>query len=221
MNRNFQYLEHLVTQSLQTLLEDFSKSLQEQEGRTSLLPPILSTSSSPHPLFFIDDILEEKLIMNPKTNQIIVVYRVFIQSIEDLLPSSSSSSSKSSKSNQTPLSNSQAESIWKKYQSNPRYFTGVGWLINESMPVCSMCRMEFPATGNGSGNGNGNGKGTKAALTAILAEKRHCYACGNIFCYQCCSHQKLVEGIEELGPVWACNLCDYGQVSASDRFFHH
>lgn len=142
-------LRLIVTKPLQSLLEDVSQVIENGVGRTKLIEEENDA--------FIDDIVEERLIVNYQEKKAYVVYRVFVNSKKD----------------------------------NHQSYINVGWVINEGMPVCNLCRKSLHKD----------------------HEKEHCHACGNVFCHACCNHSSIIEGLEDEGPLLVCNLCDYGQVS--------
>jgi hypothetical protein len=151
------FIESLVTKPLDTLLKDIFEVVRSGKGQTSLYPNAIGDNSRVG-LPFIDDIVEEKLITNHKTQELYVVYRIFINSLDE-----------------------------------NRYDT-IGWLINEGIPVCNLCRKPF-----------------KASSSTSSTDKFHCYACGNLFCLACCCKNNYLQGMEDCGPLRVCNLCDYGQ----------
>lgn len=73
-------------------------------------------------------------------------------------------------------------------------YNQVGWALNDDISTCMLCRGQF----------------------GVRAYAHHCKACGNLFCQNCANNNVLISTLEKLGPLRACNLCYYGQVSDAD-----
>jgi hypothetical protein len=140
------FLETAVKKPLFLLKKDLQNVLTTEIGSTKLL---LTESNE----IFIDDITEESLLLNEKTQEVYNVHRIFVQSVDS-------------------------------YD-----YCNVGWIVNEDMPVCGLCRIEFTP----------------------FDYKQHCKACGNICCHECSKNVTKIAGLESLGGLRVCNLCFYGQ----------
>jgi hypothetical protein len=71
-------------------------------------------------------------------------------------------------------------------------YCDVGWILNEDIDVCMLCR--------------------KSAF-GMFSYKHHCKACGNVMCSECASNTAEINELPDSGPFRVCDLCFYGQVS--------
>lgn len=69
-------------------------------------------------------------------------------------------------------------------------YNEVGWIIYDDIEYCMLCKKAF----------------------GVFSTKMSCYACGNVFCAQCCYQEAYIFEIQSLGKLRACDLCCYGQV---------
>lgn len=69
-------------------------------------------------------------------------------------------------------------------------FMNVGWMLNESVDFCLICRVDF----------------------SMLRRKHHCRACGTIVCNDCGHFEAVIMAMEDNGPVRVCKNCYRGQV---------
>ncbi len=76
----------------------------------------------------------------------------------------------------------------------------LGWIVSADVEHCMICYQPFESV--------------------LRSHKHHCRACGNVICHHCSEHKEVVEGIEVLGPVRVCHLCNYGQVSRCYNIYH-
>ena len=66
----------------------------------------------------------------------------------------------------------------------------IGWIVGRDVPNCMVCSAAF----------------------GFFRTRRHCYACGGVFCGACTSSQACIESCFDVGAVPICKLCYFGQV---------
>jgi hypothetical protein len=64
--------------------------------------------------------------------------------------------------------------------------SSVGWVTNESVPVCMDCLRSF----------------------SLFTRRHHCRACGAVTCKECCNVWATLKDFEELGKVRVCHRCN-------------
>lgn len=116
---------------------------------------------------YIFDIQEEQICMKAGTKQI--VHRIFVDLNEEVTKNSRNQKSSGSKHTS---------------------YSQVGWILNEDLEICMLCKNGF----------------------SMFKNKHHCKSCGNLICQTCSDQMVGIEEIEELGPLRVCSMCYYGQV---------
>jgi hypothetical protein len=74
----------------------------------------------------------------------------------------------------------------------------IGWIVGTDVEYCMVC-----ATGFG-----------------FFRYRKHCYACGGVFCYKCTQNNVYLAEYPELGEVPICQLCYFGQVTPQNQSSH-
>lgn len=69
-------------------------------------------------------------------------------------------------------------------------FVNVGWVINDNMDQCLLCRSFF----------------------GFFNRKHHCRACGTLVCRSCSPHNAHIITMEQYGMMKVCKECYRGQV---------
>lgn len=70
----------------------------------------------------------------------------------------------------------------------------IGWIVGNDVESCMVCFASFN----------------------FFRTRKHCYACGGIFCYKCTQNSVNLAEYPELGEVPICRMCYFGQVCAME-----
>jgi hypothetical protein len=90
-------------------------------------------------------------------------------------------------------------STQRSYKIRLHPYSKVGWVANEDIAMCMLCKKDFASQAS--------------VFSNVNAYKHHCKACGNVICEDCSPSRVEIFEVRELGALRVCMMCDYGQVS--------